>query len=292
MAGSKSLLLQEKIPRKNTLQRLSDLIILLLLMWRLAFVCELWFTFLWVLAINSKWNLVVYKTHPQSLMRRFNELPAVDMFVTTADCTLEPPIITANTVLSLLAVDYPPDKLSCYVSDDGCSPITYYSLREACKFAQMWVPFSKKYDIQARAPADFFWTVPPRISNQDPPSPFLDEWRQMKEEYKELGRRIEAAVQHSVPRHVDDEFTDFLNIERSNHPSIVKVICENKEGAVPRLVYVSREKRPSELHNFKAGALNALAGYRGPLLSAHIPIRWIAESWPHASLIGEAFRSG
>ncbi|RVW97429.1 Cellulose synthase-like protein B4 [Vitis vinifera] len=63
-----------------------------------------------------------------------DELPPVDMFVTTADPMLEPPIITVNTVLSLLAVDYPANKLSCYVSDDGASPLTFYALLEASKF--------------------------------------------------------------------------------------------------------------------------------------------------------------
>ena len=72
------------------------------------------------------------------------ELPSVDMFVTTADPVLEPPIITVNTVLSLLAVDYPSHKLACYVSDDGCSPLTYYSLVEVSKFAKTWVPFCNK----------------------------------------------------------------------------------------------------------------------------------------------------
>jgi hypothetical protein len=36
------------------------------------------------------------------------------MFVTTADPELEPPLVTVNTVLSLLAVDYPARKLACY----------------------------------------------------------------------------------------------------------------------------------------------------------------------------------
>jgi hypothetical protein len=68
---------------------------------------------------------------------RLIELPSVDMFVTTADPELEPPIITINTVLSLLAVDYPAHKLACYISDDGCSPLTYYSLVEALKSAKL-----------------------------------------------------------------------------------------------------------------------------------------------------------
>ncbi|KAL6010692.1 hypothetical protein ACLOJK_001130 [Asimina triloba] len=271
MASPNSLLLHERIPRRNTLQRLSDLIVLLLLVlfllyrllhfsdrglvWRLALLCELWFTFM------------------------LKELPAVDMFVTTTDCTLEPPIITVNTVLSLLAVDYPANKVSCYVSDDGCSPITYYSLKVACGFAKMWVPFCKKYRIQARAPADYFSTVlpPENIPDYLDPSSsssshFSDEWHQMKEEYEELGRKIQVAVQQdSVPCHADVEFVEFQNIERSNHPSIVKVIWENMgdgEDGVPHLVYVSREKRPKMAHNFKAGAMNALLRVSGVMTNA------------------------
>src|ERR1044072_2640990 len=89
-------------------------------------------------------------------MNRELELPAVDVFVTTADPILEPPIITVNTVLSGLALDYPANKLACYVSDDGCSPLTFYALLEASKFAKHWVPFCKKYNIQIRAPFRYF----------------------------------------------------------------------------------------------------------------------------------------
>ncbi|KAK2649245.1 hypothetical protein Ddye_016734 [Dipteronia dyeriana] len=72
------------------------------------------------------------------------------MFVTTADPVLEPPIITVNTVLSLLAIDYPIHKLACYVSDDGCSPLTFYFLVEASKFAKLWLPFCNKYNVHIR----------------------------------------------------------------------------------------------------------------------------------------------
>ena len=80
----------------------------------------------------------------------------MDLFVTTADVELEPPIITVNTVLSLLAVDYPANKLACYVSDDGCSPLILYSLMEASNFAKLWVPFCKKHNLQVRAPFRYF----------------------------------------------------------------------------------------------------------------------------------------
>ncbi|GKV17639.1 hypothetical protein SLEP1_g28113 [Rubroshorea leprosula] len=99
------------------------------------------------------------------------------MFVTTADPLLEHPIITVNTVLSLLAVDYPANKLACYVSDDGCSPITFYSLLQASSFAQLWVPFCKKYKIQVRAPFRYFLVKPP-ISNDN--AEFQQEWIKMK----------------------------------------------------------------------------------------------------------------
>jgi len=107
------------------------------------------------------------------------ELPPVDLFVTTADPVLEPPIITVNTVLSLLALDYPPHKLACYVSDDGCSPLTFYALLEASQFAKLWVPFCKKYDVQVRAPLRYF-SCKPEVSTTNTTPQFRQEWLQMK----------------------------------------------------------------------------------------------------------------
>jgi len=113
------------------------------------------------------------------------ELPAVDLFVTTADPVLEPPIITINTVLSLLALDYPPNKLACYVSDDGCSPLNFYALLEASEFAKLWVPFCKKYNIQLRAPFRYFSnnTNPP--NNEGSPE-FIQDWLRLKVTYQIL----------------------------------------------------------------------------------------------------------
>lgn len=108
---------------------------------------------------------------------RVQELPRVDLFVTTADHVLEPPIITLNTVLSLLALDYPANKLACYVSDDACSVFTFYALVEASKFAKFWVPFCKKYNIQVRAPFRYF----SQVTESEEGSPeFKQEWLQMK----------------------------------------------------------------------------------------------------------------
>ncbi|KAE9457910.1 hypothetical protein C3L33_10203, partial [Rhododendron williamsianum] len=289
---STSLPLYERVARKNTIARAIELLILSLLLsllayrilsfedhgfsWLLASLCESWFAFTWVLTVSAKWNQVEYQTYPQRVLQRW--LPPVDMFVTTADPVLEPPILTVNTVLSLLALDYPADKLACYVSDDGGSPLTFYSLVEASKFAKLWVPFCKKYSIQVRAPFRYFSGE--SMSSQDISPQFQQDWKKMKDEYEQLSQKIEDAAKGSIPCELIGEFADFMNIQRRNHASIVKVIRENKEagnanGVVPHLVYISREKRPKHPHHFKAGAMNVLvtliiylvrglAGIQGP----------------------------
>lgn len=83
-------------------------------------------------------------------------LSAVDIFVSTVDPLKEPPLVTANTVLSILAVDYPIEKVSCYVSDDGASMLTFEALSETAEFAKKWIPFCKKFSIEPRAPESYF----------------------------------------------------------------------------------------------------------------------------------------
>lgn len=85
-----------------------------------------------------------------------SELADIDIFVSTVDPLKEPPLITANTVLSILAVDYPVGKFSCYVSDDGAAMLTFEALSETSEFARKWVPFCKKFSIEPRAPEWYF----------------------------------------------------------------------------------------------------------------------------------------
>ena len=61
-----------------------------------------------------------------------------------------------NTVLSVMAYDYPPEKLGVYLSDDAGSDLTFYALLEASEFAKHWIPFCKKYDVEPRSPAAYF----------------------------------------------------------------------------------------------------------------------------------------
>ncbi|XVF81629.1 hypothetical protein PTKIN_Ptkin15bG0170500 [Pterospermum kingtungense] len=287
MANEFSLPLYEKIARRNTIQRALDAALLFLLVsllvyrlfslknhgfpWLLAFACESWFTFIWSLTVSTKWNPVEYITYAENLEKRFPDLPNVDMFVTTADPVLEPPIITVNTVLSLLAVDYPADKLACYVSDDACSPLTYHSLVEASKFAKLWVPFCKKYKVQVRAPFRYFLGDSEPL-NTSSSSEFKQDWLKIKAEYELLVRKTEEAAQKSsVPWDLTGEFADFYNVERHNHPTIIKIILEHRgtvSDAVPNLVYISREKKPNKPHHYKAGAMNVLTRVSGVMTNA------------------------
>ncbi|KAF7847277.1 hypothetical protein BT93_L3129 [Corymbia citriodora subsp. variegata] len=279
--------LYEKISLKNNAKRAVEIFILFLLVsllayrlvhlrdhgleWQVALVCELWFTFVWVLIVSSKWSPVSYKTYPERVLRRVTELPPVDLFVTTADPQLEPPIITVNTVLSLMAVDYPADKLACYVSDDGCSPLTFYSLMEAAKFAKLWVPFCKKYNIQLRAPFRYFAGNVTKFSSEECSSEFQQARDTVRDEYEKLSKKIEGASQGSIPFDFTGEIAPFSNTERSNHPSIIKIILKNKEGcpdALPHLIYISREKRAKHLHHYKAGAMNVLTRVSGLMTNA------------------------
>lgn len=78
------------------------------------------------------------------------------MFVCTADPKKEPTVEVMNTVISALALDYPSEKLSVYLSDDGGSYISLYAIKEAFEFAKSWAPFCKKNGIKTRCPEAYF----------------------------------------------------------------------------------------------------------------------------------------
>ncbi|KAK7324813.1 hypothetical protein VNO77_28670 [Canavalia gladiata] len=285
MANQNTLPLYQKNWIKHRFSRAMDSLVLLLLFmllgyrvcshniytfpWFVAFLCESWFTFTWITTISTKWTPAKTTTFLDRLFLRVPELPQVDLFVTTADPVLEPPIITINTVLSLLALDYPANKLACYVSDDGCSPLTFYALVEAAKFAKHWIPFCKKYNVQVRAPFRYFSDEVTANKNDLPE--FGQEWLKVKEEYGQLCRKIQNAAQKSNPCQLLGEFAVFSETQLRNHPTIIKVIWENKEGlsdGVPHLIYISREKRPEHPHHYKAGAMNVLTRVSGLMTNA------------------------
>ncbi|KAG7542819.1 Cellulose synthase [Arabidopsis thaliana x Arabidopsis arenosa] len=287
MADSSSSLhpLSERISHKSYVLRAVDLTMLGLLyslllyrilhisqndnVWLMAFFCESCFSFVWLIFTCIKWSPAEDMPYINRLDERVHDLPSVDMFVPTADPVREPPIIIVNTVLSMLSVNYPANKLACYVSDDGCSSLTYFSLKEASKFAMIWVPFCKKYNVRVRAPFRYF--LNPLVSTDD--SAFRKDWEMTKREYEKLCRKVEDATGDSHWLDADDDFKAFSNTKPNDHSTIVKVVWENKGGVgddkeVPHLVYISREKRPKYLHHYKTGAMNFLLRVSGLMTNA------------------------
>ncbi|CAL0306464.1 unnamed protein product [Lupinus luteus] len=252
-------------------------------LWLTSIICEIWFAFSWVLDQFPKWCPVDRHTFLENLSARFEKegepsgLAAVDFFVSTVDPLKEPPLITANTVLSILAVDYPVDKVSCYVSDDGAAMLTFESLVETAEFARKWVPFCKKFSIEPRAPEYYFSQKIDYLKDKVQPS-FVKERRAMKRDYEEYKVRVNALVSKALKTPEEgwtmQDGTPWPGNNSRDHPGMIQVFLGHSgaldmEGnELPRLVYVSREKRPGYQHHKKAGAENALVRVSAVLTNA------------------------
>ncbi|TKY49829.1 cellulose synthase A catalytic subunit 5 of UDP-forming [Spatholobus suberectus] len=206
-----------------------------------------------------------------------SQLSPIDIFVITMGPLKEPPLVTANTVLSILAIDYPTEKVSCYVSDDGAAMLTFEALSETSEFARKWVPFCKRFSIEPRAPEWYFAEKINYLKDKVHPS-FVKERRAMKREYEEFRVRINSLVAKSkkVPEEgwTMQDGTPWPGNNVRDHPGMIQVFLGETGGydmdgnELPRLVYVSREKRPKFNDQRKAGALNALVRVSAVLSNA------------------------
>ncbi|KAM3356508.1 cellulose synthase-like protein G3 [Capsicum galapagoense] len=223
--------------------------------WGLITCAELIFTLIWLVTQSFRWRPVARSIRPENLPAE-TELPGVDVFICTADPTKEPVVEVMNTVLSAMSLDYPPEKLAVYLSDDGGAAVTLYAVKEACGFARVWVPFVRKYGIKTICPDAFF-------------SSFGDDERLMamgRNEFKNEEENIKAA--YEVLKKNVEKANSVEGPVRMDRPPYTEVIHDNKESKLPLLVYMSRERRPSCPHRFKAGALNALLRVSGVMSNA------------------------
>ncbi|KAJ8771363.1 hypothetical protein K2173_026540 [Erythroxylum novogranatense] len=181
-------------------------------LWGMSIVCEIWFAFSWLLdqlpklcPINRATDLNVLKekfeTSSPSNPTGKSDLPGIDVFVSTADPEKEPPLVTANTILSILACDYPVEKLACYVSDDGGALLTFEAMAEAASFANIWVPFCRKHNIEPRNPESYFNLKRDPYKNKVRPD-FVKDRRRLKREYDEFKVRING-LPDSIRRRSD-----------------------------------------------------------------------------------------
>ncbi|KAI6690780.1 hypothetical protein NL676_027608 [Syzygium grande] len=237
--------------------------------WAGMFLAEVLFGLYWVVTQSVRWNAGYRYPFKERLSQRYkNDLPAVDVFVCTADPEAEPPAMVVSTVLSAMSFNYPPEKLSVYLSDDGGSELTFYALLEASKFSKRWIPFCKKFKVEPRSPRAYF----ARHSDAGREVTDREEWFAMRMLYEDVKHWIEEATETgSVPMKLKKQHEGFSEwngptVTKWDHQSIVKVIIDGREGdavdddgcRLPTLVYLAREKRPQCPHNFKAGSMNAL----------------------------------
>ncbi|PIA26457.1 hypothetical protein AQUCO_09300038v1 [Aquilegia coerulea] len=235
------------------------------LVWMLLFLSELWFGFYWVITKSARWNRVYRYAFRDRLSHRYEDkLPRVDIFVCTADPTIEPPMMVINTVLSVMAYNYPTDKLSVYLSDDGGSDLTFYALLEASVFSKHWLPFCKKFNIEPRSPAAYFSTKSNSVVD-------VEGLSSIKKLYEEMEHRIDTAANLGrIPEEIRTKhkgFSEWVSVtSQRDHQTILQVLIDGRNPnavdidgvALPMLVYLSRQKSPNHPHNFKAGAMNAL----------------------------------
>ncbi|GER46779.1 cellulose synthase-like protein [Striga asiatica] len=181
-------------------------------LWGMSVVCEVWFTFSWILDQLPKLCPVNRATDLNVLKEKFetptpnnpsgkSDLPGIDVFVSTADPEKEPPLVTANTILSILAADYPVEKLACYVSDDGGALLTFEAMAEAASFANLWVPFCRKHGIEPRNPESYFNLKKDPYKNKVLKD-FVKDRRRVKREYDEFKVRING-LPESIRRRSD-----------------------------------------------------------------------------------------
>ncbi|KAK9003348.1 hypothetical protein V6N11_060912 [Hibiscus sabdariffa] len=220
----------------------------------LVFASELILSFLWLLGQAYLWRPFTRETFPDRLMLRekTDQLPGIDVFICTADPEKEPPLEVMNTVLSAMAMDYPTEKLSVYVSDDGGCALTLYAMREAWEFGRYWLPFCRRFGIKTRCPKLYFSRYDDDFAGRG----YEEAKEIIKLKYKLLEEHVKKAESNG-------EIIRGRNSK--NHPAHVEVIedeshntTSSSEAKMPRLVYVCREKKPSVPHHFKAGALNVL----------------------------------
>ncbi|CAO2823093.1 unnamed protein product [Amaranthus hypochondriacus] len=252
-------------------------------LWLTSVICEIWFAFSWILDQFPKWFPIERETYLDRLSLRYeregepNMLAPIDVFVSTVDPMKEPPLVTANTVLSILAMDYPVEKISCYISDDGASMLTFEALSETAEFARKWVPFCKKFTIEPRAPEFYFSQKIDYLKDKVQPT-FVKERRSMKRAYEEFKVRVNALVAKSSKAPPEgwimQDGTPWPGNNTRDHPGMIQVFLGHSGGhdtegnELPRLVYVSREKRPGFQHHKKAGAMNALVRVSAVLTNA------------------------
>ncbi|CAN8274105.1 unnamed protein product [Cochlearia groenlandica] len=246
----------------------------------LLLISDIILAFMWATSAALRFNPVHRFEYPEKYLAKPEEeerkFPKLDVFICTADPYKEPPMMVVNTALSVMAYDYPSDKISVYVSDDGGSSLTLFALMEATMFCKVWLPFCKKNNIQDRSPEIYFSSKSYTCN---------EEGDNLKMIYEDMKNRVEHVVESGKVETkfiTCDQFRGIFDLwthkfTRHDHPTIIQVLQnsetdmdETREYVMPSLIYVSREKSKASQHHFKAGALNTLLRVSGVMTNSPI----------------------
>ncbi|KAH9775046.1 cellulose synthase-like protein G3 [Citrus sinensis] len=233
--------------------------------------------FMWATMQVFRMRPIRRKEFPENLLKvmKPSEFPALDVFVCTADPYKEPPINVVNTALSVVAFDYPTDKLSVYVSDDGGSAATLFAFVEAAKFARHWLPFCRKNNVLETNPDAYFSLNHAACCPETQQIEMM--YRNMKVRVADVvntGKVSDEYITSDQEREAFNKWTD--NFSRYDHPTVIQVLIDNGKDEdttghfLPNLIYVSREKSKSCPSHFKAGALNAMLRVSATMTNAPI----------------------
>ncbi|KAL5989411.1 hypothetical protein ACLOJK_010302 [Asimina triloba] len=226
-------------------------------------------------ALGFRWRPVRRQEFPERLPQLIDhdetQLPAMDVFICTADPFKEPPLNVVNTALSVMAFEYPADKISVYVSDDGGSDLTLFAFVEAAKFATHWLPYCRDNKVAVRCPGVYLQSACGESANK------------IKELYESMKNKVDRVMErgHLLDSDVDHDHLQAFKkwtagFTRQDHPTVIEVLSESSKDMdasghpLPNLVYVSREKSRCFPHHFKAGALNVLLRVSATMTNAPV----------------------
>ncbi|KAM3391806.1 hypothetical protein ACQJBY_013111 [Aegilops geniculata] len=162
-------------------------------LWTASMTADAWFGFSWLLNQLPKLNPIKRVPDLAALADRHGDatLPGIDVFVTTVDPVDEPVLYTVNTILSILAADYPVDNYACYLSDDGGTLVHYEAMVQVASFAALWVPFCRKHCVEPRSPESYFG-IKTHSYAWGMAGEFMRERRRVRREYEEFKVRIDS----------------------------------------------------------------------------------------------------
>ncbi|KAF8380023.1 hypothetical protein HHK36_027492 [Tetracentron sinense] len=232
--------------------------------------------FMWSTTQSFRMRPIRRRAFLENLTRVVDEsqFPAMDVFICTADPYKEPPMSVVNTALSVMAYDYPPEKVSVYVSDDGGSELTLFAFMEAAKFAAHWLPFCRMNKIEDRCPDAYFRSNQAGASEAEKLKTMYESMKEKVESVVEKGHVGEECITTEHEREAFNKWT--TGFTRQDHPTVIQVLLESGKEMdeagheMPNLVYLSRQKSKTSPHHFKAGALNVLLRVSATMTNAPV----------------------